>query len=91
MDTRLVRETDVLGVDPFQFIYLLEETIEGATRYFVCLGGEYIATPAQFTGEWMEVDFDGIDLTNAVFEGTFISDSVQENTGFNNLELPNNN
>jgi hypothetical protein len=91
MDTRLVRETDVLGVDPFEFIYLLEETIEGATRYFVCLGGEYIATSAQFTGEWMEVDFDGIDLTNAVFEGTFISDSIQEDTGFNNLELPNNN
>jgi hypothetical protein len=90
MDTRLVRETDVLGVDPFEFIYLLEETIEGATRYFVCLGGEYIATSAQFTGEWMEVDFDGIDLTNAVFEGTFISESVQQDDVFFNLELPNN-
>ena len=35
MDTRIVRDTDVLSIDPWEFGYLLQDTIEGSTRYFV--------------------------------------------------------
>ena len=90
MDTRIVRDTDVLSVDPWEFLYMLQDTIEGATRYFICIGGEYVATQAFFTGEWIEVDFDDVDLTNAGFEGSFVAENVQADNTYNNLFTENN-
>jgi len=90
MDTRLVRETDVLNLDPYEFAYLLVDTVEGSTRYFICAGGEYTATPAYFRGEWIEVDFDNINKTGDTHTGTFINASHQSFTSSNVSMLPNN-
>ena len=90
MDTRLVRETDVLSIDPYEFAYLLVDDVEGTTRYFICAGGEYTATQAFFRGEWIEVDFDDLDKTNDTHTGTFVNESHQTFTASSVKMLPNN-
>lgn len=90
MDTRLVRETDELGKDPYEFAYLMSDTIEGSTRYLICTGGEYIATPAFFRGEWIEVDFDDLDKSGNTHTGTFINSHDNFVATSNTQMLPNN-
>ena len=90
MDTRLVRETDVLNKFPFRYEYLLEDNIEGADRYFICMGGEYIATPAYFTGEWLEINFNDVQKSNSGFNGTHINHSHTSEVSYTNESIPNN-
>ena len=90
MDTRIVRETDVLSIDPFEFGYLLQDTIEGSTRYFVCTGGEYIATPAYFMGEWIEIDFNDLDKDGSHAKPPFVSHGNITVNPFTNHNIINN-
>lgn len=90
MDTRIVRDTDTLNKDPFEYVYLLKDNIEGADRYFICLGGEYIATPAYFTAEWQEVNFNEVQKGNTGFVGNFLNHHNGAVISFVNESLPNN-
>jgi hypothetical protein len=90
MDTRIVRETDELTNSPYKFIYLMEETIEGSTRYLICSGGEYIARPAFFRGEWIEVDFNDLDKSGNTHTGTYIDTSHSSFSTSGSSMLPNN-
>ena len=90
MDTRIVRDTDVLSIDPWEFGYLLQDTIEGSTRYFVCLGGQYIATPGYFLGEWVEIDFNDLDKDGSHLVGNFTNHSAVSVNPFTNHNIINN-
>jgi len=90
LDTRLVRDTDVLNLDPYEFVYLLRTTVEGEIMNFMCLGGEYTATPAYFRGEWIELKLGNINKTGDTHTGTFINNSHQSFTSSNVSMLPNN-
>lgn len=90
MDTRIVRETNVLNLDPWEFGYLLQDTIEGSTRFFICLGGEYIATQAYFTGEWIEIDFNDLDKDGSHEKSPFITHANISINTFNNHHIINN-
>ncbi len=90
MDTRIVRETDVLNKFPFRYEYLLQDNIEGADRYFICMGGEYIATPAYFLGEWLEIDFNDVQKSNSGFNGNHNNHSNINDYSFTNQSIPNN-
>ena len=70
--------------------YLLEDNIEGADRYFICMGGEYIATPAYFTGEWLEINFNDVQKSNSGFNGTHINHSHTSEVSYTNESIPNN-
>lgn len=90
MDTRIVRDTDDLTKNPYAFGYLLEDTIEESTRYFICLGGEYIATPAYFLGEWIEIDFDDLNKGGGHFVDEFTNHGHITVNPFNNHHIINN-
>ncbi len=90
MDTRLVRETDVLSLDPWEFGYLLKDTVEGSERYFVCLGGEYTATPGYFMGEWVEIDFNDLDKDGSHLVGNFTNHAAENANVMTNKNIINN-
>jgi len=90
MDTRIVRDTDDLTKNPYAFGYLLEDIVEESTRYFICLGGEYIATPAYFLGEWIEIDFDDLDKGGGHFVDDFTNHGHITVNTFNKNHIINN-
>ena len=42
---------------PWKFDYLLIDTVEGVTQNMLCLGGNYVARPAEFNASWYFFDF----------------------------------